>query len=111
MISRVRHTPGGVDEYGDPITSSPSTTELVGAFTAPRDAVGSRESSEINQRGRAGVIVGLTLYAPYGTDLRRDDQVDIDGTLFDVEGEVGSWRNPFTSWEAGIEVALRRATG
>lgn len=105
MISRVRRAPGGLDEYGDPVESTSTSTELVGAFTAPRP------ESEITSRGRAGVIVGLTLYAPFGTDLVHTDQVDVDGTLFEVEGEVGSWRNPLTGWEAGIEVALRRTAG
>lgn len=104
-ISRVRRSPGGVDDYGDPIDSTTATTELVGAFVAPR------ETSEIRGRGRAGVIVGLTLYAPYGTDLVHTDQIDVDGELFELEGEIGPWRNPFTEWEAGIEVALRRVAG
>lgn len=105
MISRVRAAPGGHDEYGDPIAGTSSSTELAGAFTAPR------EEPELNERGRAGVIVGLTLYGPQGTDLRYTDQVEVDGVLFDIEGEVGVWTNPLTGWEAGIEAALRRAAG
>lgn len=105
LIVRVRSTPGGVDEYGDPIEGTVTRQVLDGAFTAPR------ESDEITNRGRAGVIVGLTLFAPYSTDLRHTDQVEVDGELFEIEGEPGRWRNPMTGREAGIQVALRRAQG
>lgn len=105
LIVRVRRTPGGVDEYGDPIEGTITRQVLDGAFTAPR------ESDEITNRGRAGVIVGLTLFAPYSTDLRHTDQVEVDGVLYEVDGEPGRWRNPLTGREAGIQVALRRAQG
>lgn len=105
LIVRVRSTPGGVDAYGDPIPSSVTRTPLPTAFVAPR------LSDEITNRGRAGVIVGLTLFAPYRTDLRHTDQVEVDGVLYEVEGEPGRWRNPMTGWEAGIQAALRRAQG
>ena len=105
VIVRVRSAPGGVDEYGDPISGTDSRTTLTGAFVAPR------ESSEITNRGRAGVIVGLTLFAPYDTDLTYTDQIEVDGDLYDIEGEPGRWRNPFTDWEAGMQVALVRAAG
>lgn len=105
MIVRVRNVPGGFDEYGDPIEGTQDSIILDGAFTAPR------ESPEIDGRGRNGVIVGLTLFAPYGADLRYTDQVEVDGELYDIEGEPGRWRNPLTSWEAGTQVALTRAQG
>lgn len=105
MIVRVRNSPGGQDVYGDPIAGTTLRTTIADAFTAPR------ESAEIDGRGRAGVIVGLTLFAPYGTDLRYDDQIEVDGVLYDIEGEPGHWRHPTTTWEAGTQVALTRAQG
>src|SRR5690606_30208796 len=106
LIVRVRRTPGGVDEYGDPIPSSVTRTPLPTAFVAPR------LSDEITNRGRAGVVVGLTLYdTNYKLDLRHTDQVEVDGELYEVDGEPGRWRNPMTGREAGIQVALRRAQG
>lgn len=106
----VRRTPGGYDEYGDPIESTVVRVDVDGCAWAPRTA-GGASSSEIRDRGRQGVIEGLTLYAPAGTDLQPTDQVEVDGVLFDVEGEPGDWRNPFTGRDAGLEVALRRADG
>lgn len=105
MVVRVRSAPGGTDEYGDPVASTTSRTTLAEAFVAPR------ETSEIVNRGRAGVIVGLTLFAPYDTDLVYTDQIEVDGVLYDIEGEPGRWRNPHTDWEAGIQAALVRASG
>jgi hypothetical protein len=104
-IVRVRTTPGGVDAYGDPVAGTEDRTTLDGAFTAPRT------SDELTDRGRAGVIVGLTLFAPYATDLVYTDQVEVDGVLYDIEGEPGKWRNPFTGWEAGLQAALSRVEG
>lgn len=104
-IKRVRHSPGGVDQYGDPVAGTTTLTTITGAFVAPRT------TEDIDDRGRTGVIVGLTLFAPYDTDLTYADQIDVDGVVYDIEGEPGRWRNPFTDWKAGIQVALSRAQG
>lgn len=105
IVLRVRETPGGTDNYGDPIEGTTETVTLTGCGVAPRS------SDDITDRGRQGVIVGLTLYAPHGTDLRYSDRIEVDGVLYEVDGEAGSWKSPLSSWEAGIEVALRRAQG
>ena len=105
VISRIRHTPGGLDQYGDPVPSSVSETTIPGAFVAPR------MSEELQTRSRAGVAVGLTLFAPAGTDLRFTDQVRVDGDVFDVDGEVARWEHPGSGWAPGITVALKRAQG
>ena len=109
VIVRVRSDPGGVDEYGDPVADSESRTTIDGAFVAPRNDPG--QGSEITNRGRAGVIVGLMLFAPYDTDLTYTDQIEVDGVLYDIEGEPGRWRNPYSGWEAGLQAALVRASG
>lgn len=105
-IVRVRRTPGGVDRLGNLITSTTSRTAFPDrSFVAPR------ESPEITDRGRFGVIVGLTLYFPLGFDLTYEDAVEVDGVLFEVDGEVGRWMSPFTGWAAGSTAALTRAVG
>lgn len=104
-ITRVRTTPGGHDQYGDPIPAVTTRTVLDRCTVAPRS------SSELAGRGRQGVIVGLSLYGPPGTDLVYTDQVDVDGTVYAIEGEPGRWNNPFTRSREGIEAALNRAVG
>ena len=101
----VRIRPPGVDEYGDPVDDDADRLTIEGASVAPRS------TSDITERGRFGVIVGLSLFAPYGTDIVHGDQVEVDGVLYEVDGDAGPWKSPFTQWEAGIEVALRRAAG
>ena len=102
----IRHaTPGGVDQYGDPVSGSSADTEIAGAFVAPR------ESADVHDVGRVGVIVGLTLYLPYGTDIGHGDQVLVDDVLYEVDGEEGDWLQPMTGWQAGTTVALKRASG
>jgi hypothetical protein len=105
VICRVRATPGGVDAYGDPVASTSTSVQIRGAFVAPR------QTDENNDPGRAGVTVGLNLYAPPGTDLVHTDQVTVDGDLFDLDGEVADWVHPGTGWTPGLVVALSRAQG
>lgn len=109
-ISRRRLATAGTDAYGDPIPGSPATTEIVGAFVAPR------VSNDIDGPGRAGVIVGLTLFTPYGTDLRSTDEIVISGEgandgTYRIEGHPGDWKNPWSQWQAGQSTALVRVEG
>lgn len=98
--------PGELDQHGDPVDpdAEPETHTVEDCVIAPRS---DREDAT---RGET-VIVGLTLYAPFGADIRATDQVVL-GTpwsdTFDVVGEPGHWKNPFTHREAGVEVALVR---
>ncbi len=94
---------GGYDENGDPTAGSSTSITVDGCLVAPR-----YEAGETRERGRGGVIVGLTVHAPLGADIRRTDQIEVDGQRFDVEGEPGKWEG---SGVGGLEIALRRAAG
>lgn len=99
------HRPGGVDQFGDPDPGSPPTTHvLTGCAVAPRS------TSENDARG-ATVIIGLSLYADHDADIGPADKVEVDGVRYEVVGEPGRWRNPYTANKAGLEVALQRVTG
>lgn len=101
----VRRRPAGdFDAYGDPVEGAVDTP-LTDCFVAPRS------SADIADRGRAGVTIDLTLYGPVGTDLQHTDQVLVDDVLYDIDGDSGVWKSPLTGWQAGVEVALRRAVG
>lgn len=104
-VTIIRESPGGTDVYGDPITSTVLRTDVAGCAVAPR------YSSESSERGRQGMIVGLSVYAPAGTDVLFTDRVEIDGVAYVIEGEPAAWSNPFTGWSPGVEIAVRRATG
>lgn len=104
-IVRLRSAADGVDEYNNPTPGEPDRVDLDGAFVAPRT------SDALDDNGRSGVIVGLTLYLPYGTDIVYTDQVEVDGVVYEIKGEPVSWSHPHTGWQAGMEVGLERGEG
>ena len=104
-VTIVRQSPGGTDSYGDPIDSTESRIDIEGVAVAPR------YSSEPTERGRQGVVVGLTIYPPANSGFLFSDQVEVRGELFDMEGDPGEWENPFTGDTPGAEIALKRAAG
>jgi hypothetical protein len=106
----------GYDTNGDPLPPTGAAHTIEQCGVAPRTAGGQAvNAGETVDRGRAGVVIGITAYLPAGADLLRSDQVTIDDPAFpgiwDVEGMPGSWRSPLTGRHAGVEVALRRAEG
>jgi hypothetical protein len=89
----------GVDIYGT------TTVTITNCVTYPR------QSSEAVY-GRDTVIVGRTLIAPYGTVINPVDRFTLaDGLTYEVDGVAGVWSSPFTGYQAGVEVALKRVTG
>ena len=103
--------------------------EVPGCWWAPRTQGAGPSSGSIDQRGRQGVIEGLTLYAPYGAPIRHDDQIRLpigapldgphygttaygdEGEVWEVDGDPGPWKNPMSGRAHGMEVAIRRAAG
>lgn len=69
-----------------------------------------RTSSEQTD-GRDTVVIGLTLIAPGGTDLKATDRVmrQLDGTEWTIEGEPGDYRKRGRS--RAVIAALKRVTG
>lgn len=104
-VTVLRDSPGGFDAYGDPATSTTARVVIESCAIAPR------YSNEPTERGRQGVIVGLSVYAPAGSDITSTDRLEIDGVAYVIDGEPAEWINPFTGSRPGLEVAARRATG
>ncbi len=105
MVARVRQTNPGVDEYGDPRPGGEVVEPLPGAYVAPR------MSEPVEGKGRDGVVAGLTLFAPYGTDVVRTDLIEAQGRRWRIDGEVAVWEHPWSSWRPGITAALTAAEG
>jgi hypothetical protein len=101
-VSLVRRTKSGTDAYGNDAFTT-TTTVVKGAF-APG---GSTEQVQ----GQDVLITQPTVYLPAGTDVSAVDAIDIDGDRFEVDGTPNHWMNPFTGWQPGVEVRLRRVTG
>jgi hypothetical protein len=111
VISVVINRPSstGRDKYGDPVSASTTTTTVIAEAIAPSSTV------EPTGRDRQGIVIGYTLYLPYGTDILSTDTVTIAAAPFagsyDIEGEPAQWVDPFTGVGRGIVAELRRTEG
>lgn len=102
----IRSVVATVDELGDGTTVTTDTV-LDWALVAPRSS-----SERADQRAPA-VVSAATVYGPFSTPVDADDVIVIadhsptmDGVWL-VEGIPGGWS--LNGWEAGVEVAVRRA--
>jgi hypothetical protein len=102
----IRRPDATSDRYGNagPDWSSVTDTAVAGVAVAPR------LEGEDRTLGRQGVVVGLTLYLPPGSDIAATDRVVVRGDVYEVDGEPGDWRSPHSTAK-GIEVAVRRVAG
>lgn len=108
-VTIIRPGPPTRDSYGNDVPGAPTETVVPGCGIAPRDSTGSA-SNELTD-ARDTVISGLTLYAPYGTDIRATDKVRVDGQLYEVEGLPGGFRSPFTGSTGPVVATLELVTG
>lgn len=101
-------TQSGTDDYGDPVTTSTSITRN-GAF-AP--AIGYESTNGQDQvvsqpqalfTGQAAVDVAAVISSTSSLTVR--------GLVYQVDGDPGDWRSPFTGWHAGLAVPLKRTAG
>lgn len=92
------------DAYGDPVAAGPGASDitLTGCAKAPR------ASDERRSERSPAVLTGITLYVPgeQGAAIQASSRIEVDGTVYEVEGDPGEWRSPFTGAVKGYEVAL-----
>ncbi|WP_372344748.1 hypothetical protein [Streptomyces sp. KL116D] len=108
-VTILRPGPPTQDVYGNDVPGAPTEVPVPGCAVAPRDGTGAG-ANEITD-ARDTVITGLTLYAPFGTDIRATDQIRIGDELYEVDGQPGSFRSPFTGSTGPVVVALELVTG
>lgn len=97
------------DEYGNDVPGTPAEITLTGCAIAPADGTGAGSNEMVDARDT--VLFALTLYAPHGTDLRPTDQVRVGGVLYDVYGQPGGFRSPFTGSTGPVVATLSAVTG
>lgn len=85
--------------------TSPAAITITGVAVAP---AGSNEPLEV---GAATVDSDLTLYLPYGADVRPLDRVVVRGLTYEVQGERADWSSPYTGVNRGSIVLVRRVVG
>ena len=110
-ITRVRTGASpGRDPWGVPIPGPVTETDLHGVVVTPRQQAPDVGGDQ--QQARDTVIVGLTVYAPLGTDVRTTDRFRVRGQMYEVTGEPGDWgRSPFTGTPGCVQFLLDRVTG
>lgn len=103
-------TSTGRDERGRPLPGADESFDLAGCVVAPR-AETPRVGGD-QQQARDTVIVGYTVYAPAGSDVRTTDRVRIRGEVCEITGWPGDWgRSPFTGLAGPVQFAADRVTG
>lgn len=98
-----------VDDNGD------STTETVEVEWG-LCALAPRYANESVDPRTAPVVVGSMIYGPplpTGVTIDSDDRISLGGAEWQVDGlpedYTGLGRNPFTGWEPGLAVPVKRA--
>lgn len=99
IVTRVK---SGTDDYGDD-TFTESTVTVSGAFdpTIGIEYTGSGDT----------VVTNPQALLPYDAPVTSTSVLVIRGDRYEVDGEPNQWRSPFTGWEAGLAVPLKRVTG
>lgn len=84
-----------------------TTTQVVDVEWGPC-AVAPRYARESTDPNVAPVVVGKVVYGPT-REIDADDTLVIGGKAYQVDGLPGEWVSPFTGWDAGMEVPIKRA--
>ena len=107
-VTRIRATPV-LDPYSGEVTSLswdvPDELNIEGVGVEPRP------STEPVQDARNAVVSAFTLYTDINPDVTPSDRIRVRGVVYDVDGEVADWRNPFTGWAAGSVIQTKRVNG
>lgn len=105
----LRRVGGGRDQYGDPIPETTDRVNLPNAVIAPRMASNDVSADVDYSYGRVSLVTGLILYEPSAVTIRPIDRMEVGGVVYTIEGEIGQWVSPFSTWAPGQQMALRRA--
>lgn len=110
--------------YGETVTrqravqvSDPYSGETTASWTNPAEvtisgcAFDPGSSGETLDLARNVLTTQPKVYAPAGSDITAADRLVVRGVTYEVDGDVAEWRSPFTGWEPGIVVPLKRSEG
>lgn len=96
-----RRSETSVDDYGNPTYSTTTITvkDALVAFGSTDEPV---------DASRDAIDSKITIYLPNGTTIQDGDTFIIRNTNWVQDGQHQSWVSPFTSFEAGTVVQLRK---
>lgn len=101
-VSLVKRAKGAPDPLGNDTWTTTSTL-VRGAFD-PGTSVESVQGQDL-------LVTSPRVFLPAGTDVDAVDAVDVAGARYEVDGSPNDYTNPFTGWQPGVVVQLKRATG
>lgn len=94
----------GTDEYGN---ETYSTTEIL-----VRDCLmGFGSTDEPVDASRKPIDASVTLYFPNGTVILEEDVFEVREKDFVKDGDPMDWKSPFSGWNLGVVVKVRRRVG
>lgn len=103
-------TSPGRDPRGQPLPGPDESFDLNGCVVTPRSEAPPVGGAQ--QQARDTVIVGWTVYAPPGSDVRTTDDAVVRGVRCEITGEPGDWgHSPFTGLKGPVQFAADRVTG
>lgn len=94
----------GVDDYGN---ETYTTTEIV----VSNALLGFGATDEPIDASRNAVDASVTLYLPSGTVILEEDVFEVRGSDFVKDGDPMAWESPFSGWNLGVVVKVRKRDG
>jgi hypothetical protein len=97
------------DRYGNTVADWSTATRR----TADRVSVQPSSQTETPAGNRDPVITVWRILSDHGVDIDvlPPDRIEWDGATFEVAGEVGRFRDPFTGGVDHVEFAMRKVMG
>ena len=96
---------GAEDAYGNPIDGWADPVDL-GIY-----AFNPGTTTEPFLPGHDRVITQPAMYVPEGAHINSRDRITVRGDVYEVDGVVLDYRNPYDSSMDGIQVNLKAVTG
>jgi hypothetical protein len=101
LLKRVKRTQP--DSFGNDVFDAVPQVTVTGAFN-PGTSVELVQGEDI-------LTTQPTVMLPPGTQVAAIDAVQVDGLVYEVDGSPNAPVNPFTGWQPGVVVKLKRVTG
>jgi len=102
-VTVISRTVSGQDAYGND-TYSETSTAITPCVV---QSSGSTETIEFTDQ----VSDELTVFLPYGTDVKAIYAIQWDGNKYEVQGNPSQWQSPFSGHTSPIQIRATRITG
>lgn len=106
-----------IDRHGDKIMGA--ETDIPNCAFAPSPSGTARGSSEDTEQGDQVIRDGMLFLPPTSPHILPNAKMRLPGeatgepaaTTWQVDGSQANWANPWTGWNPGREIRIRRVTG